>query len=279
MIAQIVTNDDYITSDKFIKLAQSLNLPYFKRDFLFKPGVWRGSRQWPIWCNSPSRNRSLFLGHSDFETDAFDIAALKFFGARNIFGTNLDSNIKGVTTVPLGLTNWTNESRAHEIYGNTLCINEALQLDRKSITWTGSIYANFSVQTNIAVRQPVLNLLKNQKNVFIDHFDFSFEGRISYLKNLRKFNLVACPEGNGVDTHRLWETLYMGGTPIIIKSKFISPLIAQLPVIQIEDWAELNDVSSLEERWINLMSKSWDWNLITMTFWEKLVESKLGSVK
>ena len=36
-----------------------------------------------------------------------------------------------------------------------------------------------------------------------------------YERDLLTSNFVLCPEGNGIDTHRVWEALYSGSIPIV----------------------------------------------------------------
>lgn len=53
----------------------------------------------------------------------------------------------------------------------------------------------------------------------------------------QEFTFVACPSGNGVDTHRFWEVLYRGAIPIVKKSKWSSSLrILNIPFVEIESW-------------------------------------------
>ena len=47
-----------------------------------------------------------------------------------------------------------------------------------------------------------------------------------------------CPRGNGLDTHRSWETLLLGRTMIATRGP-LDPLWAGLPVLLLEDWTEL----------------------------------------
>ncbi len=63
-----------------------------------------------------------------------------------------------------------------------------------------------------------------------------------YYEMLLKYKYVACPKGLGIDTHRTWESLYMGAIPIVLKSS-ISPVYEGLPVIQLDRWEELNEDS------------------------------------
>jgi len=52
--------------------------------------------------------------------------------------------------------------------------------------------------------------------------------------------MVACPRGQGIDTYRFWEAIYMGAIPIITRPpKAYAQCIEGLPVIIVEQWSEL----------------------------------------
>jgi hypothetical protein len=69
--------------------------------------------------------------------------------------------------------------------------------------------------------------------------------REEYEAALADARAVVCPPGNGVDTHRVWETLYKGGWAIVQDSTHTRLLLAEwptlplLPVHSAEDLAEL----------------------------------------
>jgi hypothetical protein len=65
------------------------------------------------------------------------------------------------------------------------------------------------------------------------------------LKRLKDYEFCICPEGNGVDTHRLWEAIYLKTIPIVVKSEFTNILIKNnVPVVVLENWSEL-DIGNL----------------------------------
>ena len=39
-----------------------------------------------------------------------------------------------------------------------------------------------------------------------------------YLSNIKKYQYIISPEGNGIDTHRIWESLYAGSIPVVNKN-------------------------------------------------------------
>ena len=60
-------------------------------------------------------------------------------------------------------------------------------------------------------------------------------------KRLANHGFCVCPEGNGVDTHRLWECLYLKVVPIVVKSEFTTILQKQeIPLVVLEKWEDLN---------------------------------------
>ncbi len=76
--------------------------------------------------------------------------------------------------------------------------------------------------------------MKSSQLKFIDHYvETSKLAEFS-----RRFKYVACPRGNGTDTHRFWETLYRGSIPVVKASQW-SKSIANLgyPVMQLSEWS------------------------------------------
>lgn len=61
----------------------------------------------------------------------------------------------------------------------------------------------------------------------------------AHYERISRFKWTVCPRGAGQDTHRLWEALYLGSIPVVLKSP-ISTLYAGLPVIELNSWDELS---------------------------------------
>jgi len=72
-----------------------------------------------------------------------------------------------------------------------------------------------------------------------------------YAEISREHKYVLCPRGNGIDTHRFWETLYRGSIPIVFKDKWSESLLFHgFPFIQVEDFSHEtinNDINKFEE--------------------------------
>ena len=75
-----------------------------------------------------------------------------------------------------------------------------------------------------------------------------------YLINLKQHKFSICPSGNGLDTYRLWESLYLRTIPICIKTPFIDFFSKYFPMIVLEKWEDLKLIN-LEERKIVVVVK------------------------
>ena len=60
---------------------------------------------------------------------------------------------------------------------------------------------------------------------------------------------MVCPRGNGLDTHRMWESLLLGRTTIVTRGP-LDPLWADLPVLILNDWSMIT-APDMEERVLN----------------------------
>jgi hypothetical protein len=97
------------------------------------------------------------------------------------------------------------------------------------------IFFNFSIGTNSNKRQPCYNKLIN-KLKWLPNIE-----PLNNLQRLSTYKFCICPEGNGVDTHRLWECLYLKVVPIVINSEFTQTLLLyNIPLVVLNNWSDLD---------------------------------------
>lgn len=131
------------------------------------------------------------------------------------------------------------------------------------------ILFSFSINTNYSKR----NLAYETLIKFLD-FKF-FDNTREYFTTLNKSRFVISPEGNGLDTHRIWEGLILNTLPIMINSSFSQNLKKLgVPGIYLKDWSELKKLNSekLIELYNQEMLKDFD-NLTNFNFWKSRIES------
>jgi exostosin family protein len=73
------------------------------------------------------------------------------------------------------------------------------------------------------------------------------EDLLNYYSETAAHRFVLAPEGNGPDSYRAWEALYLGAIPIVMRSRPMSAF-AGLPILFTDDYSELSE-DFLERRW------------------------------
>ena len=175
--------------------------------------------------------------------------------------------------IPIGITNNTNESEYHRLFGNNELLVKANQVD--FLTQSNRlVYGCFSIKTNKKERLPLAKLLLQSNHTF-EEPEFTIDGRIRYLENLRQYAFTACPVGNGIDTHRLWEVLYMGGIPIIIQNRILESMLEDLPFVLVRNWEQIKDEKFLQDSWDKLSNRqNYNFNKLRIDYWINLIHSR-----
>lgn len=92
--------------------------------------------------------------------------------------------------------------------------------------------------TNPIRREVILQCMEN-KGVFDVEIQLKQE-RI-YFDEVKRYNFVLCLEGNGHENHRIWETLYQGSFPILLRSNWsISLEYLNLPFLFVDSVQEID---------------------------------------
>ena len=191
---------------------------------------------------SISTSRVLITHNSDLGIDD-DLASLVFEHNPNLiawFGQNVESRHDKLVPIPIGLerTRWFPHLKKRE------CLRE---LAERSLEPPSKLcLANFSVSTNPGERRACLKAassfatLQAPDTVRQDTADTYAR----YLATILEHKFVLCPNGNGVDTHRLWETLYLGRLPIVTRS-LVTEAFAGLPMVILNSWTDLSSTRLL----------------------------------
>ena len=174
----------------------------------------------------------LVTGEGDLPCDSF---RQKFLPANvaHWFATNVTQRNPRVSALPLGLGSTRSPTTLHA--AEIACSREAgAQRDR----W---LYVNFRSDTNPAIRQPAFQYFKDHPGVgeWIT-FQPPLErgNNAKFLDALVRHRFVLCPPGNGVDTHRMWESLLAGAIPVVIRSLAMEPF-SHLPVLFVDDYRQV----------------------------------------
>lgn len=96
-----------------------------------------------------------------------------------------------------------------------------------------------------------------------------------YDRLVSKYKYIAAVRGNGVDTHRVWETLYRGRIPILKLDAWSKSLASlNLPIAFIEEWTESEIMRVISENKFDLFDPK-SLSALWMPYWKDKVSLHL----
>lgn len=147
-----------------------------------------------------------------------------------IYSQNLCTynDYKNVFWLPIGLQNnmWNNNIHIQNV------INNIHKIEKNN-----NIFFNFNINTAPIKRKDCYIKVKNKGIPFIQIFNNIDE----YFNTMATYKFVICPEGNGIDTHRMWEALYLKCIPICLTNDFTNKVSKIFPIILLNSWDNLLD--------------------------------------
>ena len=90
----------------------------------------------------------------------------------------------------------------------------------------------------------------------------------NYYKLLPTFKFVICPEGNGIDTHRLYESLLAGCVPIVEHNDAIKNKYGNCPILYTIDYSEIT-IEYLEQKYKEIVEMKWDFSKLFISSWTR----------
>ena len=135
------------------------------------------------------------------------------------------------------------------------------------------LYVNFSLWTNPHQRQQILNIItKNigsSKNCTISvEFEVNKANNEEHYKNVQEHLFMLCPPGNGKDTHRMWEAIYLGAIPIVEDSLMNSFFSRYFPILLVDSWNDITE-DFLIKKYFEFINKNYRYDLLDCDNWMK----------
>jgi hypothetical protein len=196
----------------------------------------------------------------------------------HIFSTNTNCNSDKVTPLPIGVEIDMLPTRPG--HGN---INEGIFHKKKYLLnpelittdkHINKLISNFRVGTNPTFRSQIKKICEESNH--IDHYnEISFEDFASHVKS---YLGVVSPRGNGIECIRTYETLYLGGVPIVVGSAQDYHLIYEkiyknLPVVFISDQEKLYDFNFMSSEIKKVQKNSRD--SLEYGYWVELINKEI----
>ena len=126
-------------------------------------------------------------------------------------------------------------------------------------------YINLTIRTNPDERQVIYNLFGGERWTTTEHGTNGKEFD-RYLDNIYNHKFVFSPGGNGMDSHRKWECLYVGTIPID-KRSIDNQFYQDLPICFVDDWKDITEDFLLKE-YDRIKSGVWNMDKLNFEYWK-----------
>jgi hypothetical protein len=148
---------------------------------------------------------------------------------KQIYSQN--NTVPQVITLPIGQANSQWKHGNEKLLLNS--INSKIQKTNTNFSLKNDIFLNFTITTPLRI--DCKKILLNKGIPWVENKEYH-----DYLNTLATYRYCICVEGNGLDTHRFWECLYLGVVPICVKNEWTNRNKDELPMIVLNNWNEMS---------------------------------------
>lgn len=127
------------------------------------------------------------------------------------------------------------------------------------------LYINFSLKTN-KKRKVIYNILYNNGFKMYDKLKWN-----KYIEILSQHKFCISPPGNGVDCHRIWESIYVGCIPIVEKNDILYNYFNTLPILWIKDYSIIT-TDYLNNEYNRIKNTNFNLEKSTLKYWIDKIE-------
>lgn len=178
------------------------------------------------------------------------------------FSVNVGLEDNNLIPIPIGI--------ASEFSKKNLIINDFTKFKVNNFKKNQiSLYLNFQKNTNYLERNRIHKIFERESWT---KFDSPNLQKNEYLEKISSSAFVLCPWGNGVDTHRIWETLYAGSIPVTKKHPTFKSFNS-LPILFVDEYSDIT-YDLLSDYLNNFQIDNFDFELLTKSHWKKLIENR-----
>jgi hypothetical protein len=164
------------------------------------------SRVTPILLKLDSKQIHIYSGNSDHSFDSKIL--LEANHVKSIHAQNPSVLSNKLSLLPIGIANrmWPHGNLS-ELYKAKI----SAPLDRINRVYVRLNENTFTYRRDV-INQARAHSLFDVYETLVDHS--------TYLEELSKYKYALCVRGNGLDTHRFWECVYLGVIPIIVNNEY-----------------------------------------------------------
>jgi len=255
----LCTDIDCIKADQIKQLPQNIvkisdfspqDISKFKKIFIYTDYIHDVMLKYE---NYLSDNITIVTHNSDCGVDASCVNYLENKKIKKWFCQNKYIDHQKLISLPIGIANrqWP--------HGNIELLQRIINQQNAK---TNLVYKNFEIGTNTYKRN-------------LCHYQTELNGipmwpktnNEEYWQMISRSLFTIAPHGNGVDSHRIWECLYLGSIPIVEYHTCFSQF-KHLPILFVDNYSILTK-EFLEQQYTILRNKNNACNELDLEYWKQ----------
>lgn len=132
-------------------------------------------------------------------------------------------------------------------------------------------YCNFSTSTHL-IRQQLYDQIKKMDFIEFDHMGGFMNYTLSreqFFEKLAASKFSICPRGNAYDTFRMWDSLYVGTIPIVVREAHFHEGLLDLPILFLDSYQDFSNLSKdyLNDTYESMSKKHFNYEKLTSQYW------------
>lgn len=199
---------------------------------------------------------TLMTGNSDHNITNKYAKYLDSDSIRRWFSQNIHYEHNKLIPIPIGIAN------SQWPHGNIDILDQIRSQNNEK---TNLVYKNFNSTTSSENRVHV-DIATTNNGIPMS----PPEHHKQYLTNLSRSKFSICPFGAGVDSHRVWESLYLNTVPVVPDCPLFRYYSEELPFVLVKDWTNITP-AYLSNQYEELMSKSNDSKKLKLSYWRNQI--------
>ena len=93
--------------------------------------------------------------------------------------------------------------------------------------------------------------------------------REEFFDDLESAKFCICPRGKAFDTFRMWDALYCGTIPIVVKEAVFHELLNDLPILFLQSYEEFESLTAeqLEATYQEMLKTKYNFEKLRASYW------------
>jgi hypothetical protein len=145
------------------------------------------------------------------------------------YSINVDTYFPNLIPIPLGIADFHEKNLNKDSFTRQNLLENFL-LNKKNL-----LYLNFNQNTNFSHRKNIYSTFKKKTWANINKDPLSNK---VYQAKITEHSFNLAPWGNGIDTHRFWESLYSNSIPVT-KDHLLYNSFQSLPMLLVESYEQI----------------------------------------